>query len=257
VKQAPPVAAQTPWVRSDTAGHGLRLSHGGAVAAAVGKIFFSSGGSDYVCSGTLVGSGRAQAVLTAAHCVSAGTGPGGKPRWVSNWIFVPGYRDGLMPYGMYTAQRFFAARGWNGPQGGTEQYDVAFVAISAGTLYGKSGAAVPPPGLPARFASRQDAGVPGRAYVFGYPSEPPFTGLFANYCAGPATLAGGSVRTTCAMTAGDSGGPWLSSFSPADGSGTVVAVSTYKVSTDQAVLYGAVLGPQARATYQRAVSTAR
>ncbi len=52
------------------------------------------------------------------------------------------------------------------------------------------------------------------------------------------------------MTAGDSGGPWLAGFSPRPGSGQVVAVSTYKVSGDLRVLYGAVLGPQARALYR-------
>jgi V8-like Glu-specific endopeptidase len=256
VKQAPAAAPQGPWVAGDTAGQGLRWTHGGAVSSAVGKVFFSSGGTDYVCSGTLVGSGQAETVLTAAHCVSGGAGPGGRQRWVSNWVFVPGYRNGLMPDGMYTAQRFFTARGWTGPQGGTEQYDVAFVRVAAGTLSGKSGPVVPPPGLAVSFASRQDAAGPARAYVFGYPSQSPFTGLYANYCAGPVTAAGGSVRTTCGMTAGDSGGPWLAAFSPLAGSGPVVAVTTYKVSTDLLVLYGAVLGPQARAIYQRAVSTA-
>ena len=36
--------------------------------------------------------------------------------------------------------------------------------------------------------------------------------------------------------------------------GQVVAVSTYKVSGNHRVLYGAALGPQARALYERAVS---
>jgi hypothetical protein len=59
------------------------------------------------------------------------------------------------------------------------------------------------------------------------------------------------------MTAGDSGGPWLAGFSPRSGAGPVVAVSTYKLSSNLEVLYGAVLGPQARALYQLAVSSAR
>ena len=62
------------------------------------------------------------------------------------------------------------------------------------------------------------------------------------------------VRTPCGMTAGDSGGPWLAGFSPRSGSGQVGAVSTYKVSGSPRALYGAVLGPQARALYERAVS---
>jgi hypothetical protein len=50
---------------------------------------------------------------------------------------------------------------------------------------------------------------------------------------------------------------WLAGFNPLTGHGTVVAVSTDKVSDDMSVLYGAVLGPQARARYAQAVSPTR
>jgi hypothetical protein len=63
--------------------------------------------------------------------------------------------------------------------------------------------------------------------------------------------------TPCGMTAGDSGGPWLSGLTPRSGSGPVVAVSTYKLAGDSRVLYGAVLGPLARVLYARALSSAR
>jgi V8-like Glu-specific endopeptidase len=260
VKKAPPKPKPAPWLTGNTAGSGLRWTHGGARADAVGKVFFTLGDEDYVCSGTLVGSKRADVVLTAAHCVTSGPGQAGKVQWATNWMFVPGFRDGRQPYGEYTARRFFVPPDWTGPEGGDEQYDVAFVQVSAATLYGASGAAgaaQPPPGLPVTFAARQDAAPADRAYVFGYPAERPYTGLDLSYCAGPVTASGGSVRTACAMTAGDSGGPWLASFSPRSGSGPVVAVSTYKVSDNLRVLYGAVLGPQARALYERAVSSAR
>ena len=167
---------------------------------------------------------------------------------------MPGFRDGRMPYGEYTARRFFAIPGWNGPKGGSEQDDVAFVQV---TRYGTASLPQPPSGLPVGFAGAQDA-VPSRtAYVFGYPAQPPYSGLYLSYCAGPVTRSGGSVRTTCAMTAGDSGGPWLAGFSPRSGGGRVIAVTTYKLSGNLRVLYGAVLGPRARALYQRAVSRAR
>jgi V8-like Glu-specific endopeptidase len=251
VKRAAPAAA-APWRTGNTAGDGLRWTHGGAVTAAVGKLFFTLGGSDYVCSGTLVGGSRPDVVLTAAHCVAGATGRG---RWATNWVFVPGYRDGRMPYGEYTARRFFIAPGWTGPGGGTEQYDVAFVQVNAATPDGTAGAAAPR-GLPIEFAGSQGAAVAGGGYVFGYPAEPPYTGLYANFCAGPLAAAGGSVHAMCGMTAGDSGGPWLARFSPRSGTGRVFAVSTYKLSTSLRVLYGAVLGPQARAVYRGAVSTA-
>jgi len=260
IRRSPPAPAPSPWLGGgDTAGDGLPWTRGGAVAAAVGKVFFTLGGEDYVCSGTLVGGKRPDVVLTAAHCVSGGPGPGGATQWATNWMFVPGFADGLLPYGEYTARRFFVSKDWTGPQGGREQYDAAFVQVAAATLHGVSGpwvsgAVQPPPGLPVTFAARQDAAPLSRTYVFGYPAELPYSGLDQNYCAGPVGAAGGSVRTPCGMTAGDSGGPWLAGFVPRTGTGQVVAVSTYKVSGSPRVLYGAVLGPQARALYERAVS---
>jgi hypothetical protein len=134
---------------------------------------------------------------------------------------------------------------------------VAFVQIAAGPLNGGSGPASPPPSLPVEFADSQDAVPVSRAYVFGYPALAPYAGLYPNYCAGPVAGSGGSVRMACGMTAGDSGGPWLAGFSPLSGHGAVVAVSTYKLSNDMSVLYGAVLGPQARALYAQAVSPVR
>ena len=255
-KQAAPASA-APWLSGDTGGRGLRWGHGGVVAAAVGKVFFTLNDVDYVCSGALVGSAHPDVVLTAAHCVTGGRGPSGATEWATNWMFIPGYSDGQSPYGEYTARKFFVTSDWSGPTGGREQYDVAFVQIAPGSRYGDTGAASPPPGLPVSFAASQNA-VPARqAYVFGYPSLPPYTGLYPDYCAGPVTASRGSLRTSCGMTAGDSGGPWLAGFSSLPGNGTIVAVSTYKVASSLRVLYGAVLGPQARSLYARAVSPVR
>jgi V8-like Glu-specific endopeptidase len=244
-----------PWLSGDTDGSGLRWTHGGSVSVAVGKVFFTLDDEDYVCSGTLVGGADPDVVLTAAHCVSDGPRKSGGTEWATNWMFVPGYLDGLMPFGEYTANRFFVAPSWTGPQGGSEQYDVAFVQVTPASLLGLGGVLPAPDGLPVQFTKSQGASVPGRAYVFGYPSDPPFTGLYPDFCAGPVGASGGSTRTTCDMTAGDSGGPWLAGFTPRAGSGTVDAVSTYKLSSNMRVLYGAVLGPQARALYQQALGS--
>jgi V8-like Glu-specific endopeptidase len=225
------------------------LVHGGPVAAAVGKIFFTLGGSDFVCSGALVRSKHAYVVLTAAHCVRNGRG-----QWATNWTFVPGYKDGTDPYGQYTARRFFVSPRWTGPDTGRERYDVAFVRVTPAAADGPRRAGGPA-GLPIRFAATQKVVGSGVAYVFGYPALAPYTGLYANYCAGQAAASSirpGSVRTLCAMTAGDSGGPWLAGFSPRAGTGTVAAVTAYKLSGDLRMLYGTVLGPSARALYLKA-----
>jgi V8-like Glu-specific endopeptidase len=254
------------WLAGNTAGRGLRLEHGGAVADAIGKIFFTLGGTDFVCSGALVRSKRVAVVLTAAHCVSGGHG-----RWATNWTFVPGYRDGAQPYGEYTAHRFFVSPKWTGPNGDSERYDVAFVQVTPATLYGRSRVASRPAGLPVTFARSQAAGrgrpvTLARTYVFGYPALPPFSGRYANYCAGSALVArSGSARgaaaTACSMTAGDSGGPWLAHFSPHAGAASrhraasraaIAAVTAYKLSGRMRTLYGTVLGPAARALYRAA-----
>ncbi|EGV19324.1 trypsin-like serine peptidase [Thiocapsa marina] len=48
-----------------------------------GKLFFSIGGSSYVCSATVIGR---NVIATAGHCVSSGSGS-----WATNFLFCPGY----------------------------------------------------------------------------------------------------------------------------------------------------------------------
>jgi V8-like Glu-specific endopeptidase len=240
--------AAVPALTGNTAGRGLRWTHGGAVARSTGKVFFTLDGVNYVCSGAAVASAHDDVVLTAAHCVSGGAG-----QWASNWIFVPGYRDGAQPHGAFTAERFFVSPRWTESKGtADEEYDVAFVTVNpppASSGSRRAGMALPA-GQPVAFSQRFAAGT---TYVFGYPAEPPYSGQYANYCAGLAQPAGlGGARTRCAMTAGDSGGPWFAGFSPRTGTGTIVAITTYKISDNPRVLYATVLGPAARLLYQEA-----
>jgi Trypsin-like peptidase domain len=218
------------WLTGNTAGRGLRWAHGGAVTRSLGKVFFTLGGTDYACSGAAVDSAHADVVLTAAHCVSDGAGHS-----AAHWVFVPGYRDGTAPYGVYAARRFFVSPGWPA----SEPDDIAFVQVNKAL----------PGGLPVAFTGRPP---PGDTYVFGYPAESPYSGQYPDYCAGREAAARGGSALPCAMTAGDSGGPWLTGFRPRPGTGTIVAVSTYKLTGDMRVLYGAVLGSGARDIYQQA-----
>ena len=45
-------------------------------------------------------------VLTAGHCVNDGPGA-----FHTNWMFVPGYRDGARPYGTWTARDLLTTSG--------------------------------------------------------------------------------------------------------------------------------------------------
>ncbi len=57
---------------------------GGLVSHATGRVFFTLDGVEYACSAAVVAGVRADVVLTAAHCVSDGSGG-----WAQNWTFIP------------------------------------------------------------------------------------------------------------------------------------------------------------------------
>jgi hypothetical protein len=218
---------------------GPSWSGGGPISQDTGKAFFTLDGTDYVCSGAALATSAAATsgvVATAAHCVTDGYGG-----WATNWTFVPGYADGNEPYGSFTAQKFFVSPRWNA--GMNETYDVAFVPIHG-----------LPSGLPVAFGRK-----PSNVYVFGYPAEPPYTGGSISYCAGPVSAdpadPGADDGAQCSMTAGDSGGPWLSGFDPATGTGTVVGVSAFKYANNDQVLYGSLLGSVAHSLYDQAESS--
>ena len=61
---------------------------------ASGKLFFNIGPDTFVCSASLIKRGI---VVTAAHCVIEFGGS-----FYSNWVFVPGYRNGNAPYGTWS-----------------------------------------------------------------------------------------------------------------------------------------------------------
>ncbi len=64
--------------------------------SAAGKLFFNIGTNTFLCSASMVTRG---VVITAAHCVANF----GQQQFYSNWQFVPGYRNGDAPFGVWTA----------------------------------------------------------------------------------------------------------------------------------------------------------
>src|SRR5699024_3061590 len=96
----------------------------GAVRATTGKVFFTIGGADYVCSAGTVTSANHDLVVTAGHCGHDATGT-----WARNWIYVPGYDQGRRPYGAFAARHLFVPGPWSAH--GDENYDVALVALAS------------------------------------------------------------------------------------------------------------------------------
>jgi V8-like Glu-specific endopeptidase len=224
---------------------GAPWTGGGAIARTTGKIFFTLGGTDYVCSGAVVASANADVTVTAGHCVSDGNG-----NWATNWTFVPGYSNGSAPYGSYPARRYFVAGPWT--SSANEDYDVAFVALNTASVGGTAthvGSAVG--GLGVAFGTQ-----PGRVDAFGYPAEPPYSGEQLYYCAGGTSPdpyhATSDTGLNCAMTEGSSGGPWLSGFNGSTGIGTVTSVSSFKYDDGTDIMYGTSFGASAKSLYQQA-----
>ncbi|WP_327044547.1 hypothetical protein OG320_22675 [Microbispora sp. NBC_01189] len=221
---------------------GTHWAAGGSVTRTTGRVFLTMNGVDFVCSASAVRSANRDVVVTAGHCVKDGSGA-----WAENWTFVPGYDQGRQPYGVFPARRMFVAGPWS--RSGNDDYDVGMVAVDdqdGRHLTDVVG------GQPLGFDTPQGR----RTYGFGFPADPPYDGERLLYCAGmPHGDPQGQTRDQglrCDLTAGASGGPWLSGFDPGSGRGTLTSVSSFKYSNDQRTMYGPHFGSAVRDLFRGA-----
>jgi V8-like Glu-specific endopeptidase len=220
---------------------GAEWTGGTAIVGTTGKVFFTLGGSNYVCSGSAVSSGNESVVLTAGHCLHEGPGD-----YATNFAFVPAYDDGARPYGTFVATDLFTTQQW--AASGDFVYDVGYAVVApvnGATLTDTVGSQ----GISFN-ASRTDF-----RYAFGYPAARPYDGSDLVHCAGTLKAdpyGSDTLGMTCNMTGGSSGGPWLSGFSTTTGLGTLTSVNSYKYSIDKNSMYGPYLGSVAQQVYQAA-----
>lgn len=200
-----------------------------------GKVYFTSGFYDYVCSGSVVSSPSESLVITAAHCVYDLD----YDEWSTNWMFVPAHDYLDQPYGSWTAKSLYASKGYTNAANFdvAVNYDVGFAVMLP--LDGKRIAQVVGSyGIAFNFPRT------GMSYAFGYPVDIA-DGEIMSSCMGrllsdncdDSTFLGPSRR--CGMTGGSSGGPWLQRFNDRTGLGTITSLtsfSCYEVSPY--VLYG-------------------
>ena len=89
------------------------------------------------CSGASVNAPNMSVVFTAGHCVN----DGGRRRWFDqDWIFVPGYHDGVRPFGVFVAKWLGATAPW--VYEGSENADVGAAVVSRNESGRRLGAAV-------------------------------------------------------------------------------------------------------------------
>lgn len=167
----------------------------------VGKVFFTLGGSDYVCSGNSVSATNDSVVTTAGHCVNEGPGD-----FATNFVFVPAYENGDAPYGKWEATNLATSSAWK--NSGDINNDVGFAVMAPNSSGQNLAEVVGSTGI----EFNADRGENYTAY--GYPAASPFDGESLYSCSGTAsddTIQSGHTTQgiDCDMTGGSSGGPWL------------------------------------------------
>ncbi|MEW2359990.1 peptidase [Spirillospora sp. NPDC029432] len=213
---------------------------GGAVARTAGRVFFTYQGRNASCSGDAVTSANRSTVITAGHCVKL------DGAWHTNWVFVPGYKDGDRPHGTWTARQTLATPQWTATE--DISYDVGAAVVNP--LDGRRLVdAVGGQGIAFNQPRRQTM------YAFGYPAAAPYDGSTLTYCSGRAIndpLLSSGIGLACDMTGGSSGGPWFLSFDEGTGSGIQNSVNSFKYNFLPTHMFGPYFGADAQNLYNKA-----
>jgi len=203
---------------------------------AVGKVFFTQGGSNYVCSAASL---RPYIISTAGHCVWDAIGGKG---WSYNFIFVPGYNNGNRPYGSWSSYQLWTSNDWYRSASFCKDYAIAVLNKNNGQGIGD---------VVGYFGYLFNGNQQLSWRALGYPAAAPFNGQLNYYAdsalgvvdSGCGGRCGSSGCTPAALgigsdaTGGTSGGPWIYEW----GSGYYLnSVNSYKYTQSQP---GAIYGP--------------
>ncbi len=179
---------------------------------AVGALFTSAQGKlgSHFCTASVVHSPQGNLGITAAHCVTGLSG---------TIAFVPGYRSGTKPYGVWTVSKIYVDHAWS--SGSSQNDDVAFIRLtpqsgSGGPIENVTGAESLPPKSAAKSATKE------MVEVIGYPDGSDVPVACRNWTSQPMS---GQLEFDCGgYTDGTSGGPFLADVTPGTGQGMVIGV---------------------------------
>ena len=195
-----------------------------------GMIFFLVGEQAFSCSGTVVDSKGGNVVFTAGHCVYDRD----SSAYVDQLIFIPAYKDGNSPLGIWPATAVFTTSRF--AQEGRLSHDVGAVVLE-NRIQNDLGAR--------KIAFNLDP--KDRSFrIFGYPvkPDPPFDGESLAGCRSsavgrdsgpgkPFPIAAGP----CTMGQGSSGGGWIT------GGGYLNSVVSYSYCDEAPDTCGLTFGP--------------
>lgn len=234
----------------------------GEIYRTSGKVFFTMGGSRYVCSAAVANDTRSgySVILTAAHCAYDEVAD----QFATNWMFIPQYDSSPTStcantaYGCWTASALVVHSGYASREGFDDEatwHDFAFAVVAGG---GKSGTAQLDSTVGSFGLSFNSFPAGTKMHAFGYPAAERYKGNNLTYCAGPVgydpSNASKTYRMDCDMTGGSSGGPWLTNFDEATGIGTLSSLNSYGYSGVRA-MHGPFFNANTKAVYDRANTT--
>ncbi len=215
-------------------------SHTAAQALRVGALFEQDASGNHFCTASVVASPGKDLLITAAHCIHGGKGSG----YHSNIVFIPDYRDGNTPFGVWTPQRLLVAPQWAGSS--DPDYDVGFV-----TLQPHNGQNIQQVLGGSHLGS--DTGYRYLVRVTGYPDSANAPITCINWTSQQSAT---QLRFECSgYTGGTSGSPWVTRFDARSRTGTIVGViGGYQQGGDTpSVSYSSYLGSGIQQLYQQAI----
>jgi len=254
-----------PLAKPGGGGTGASWPNGGDIQERSGRILFSSGGSDWICSGSVVNdastSNGYSIVLTAGHCVYDGS-----DGWSYNFLYLPNFdaqpsydcttrTDGCWRANMLSAHDDFVPEGFGSDETVRVDYGFARVGLRiAGGGTAELDAATGGYGLNTAAVANSVT-----KWAFGYPAAGKYKGNDLVYCTGPTTDDPYGAPTwgiACNMTGGSSGGPWI--FGTTDpavytASTLLTSVNSYGYSGLQ-YMFGPRFNPETQTVFSSATS---
>jgi len=208
----------------------------------VGALFDGGLTGRHFCTASVVDSPGRDLLITAAHCINGGKGGGG---YRQDIVFIPGYRDGQAPDGIWTVKRLLVAPQWI--SGSDADLDVGFVVLEP-----RDGENI-----------EQVLGANTLAFNPGYRNLVRVTG-YPQSASEPITCRNWTTEQSASQlefscggfTGGTSGSPWITRFDSATGTGAIVGViGGYQQGGDTAsVSYSAYLDGAIEQLYDEAIT---
>lgn len=231
-----PVVQPPPSTRSEQRAHpiGTPTARTAIYSTKVGALFTRNLKGDHFCTASTVDSPGHNLLVTAAHCIHGGLGSG----YFTDLVFVPGYRNGQTPYGVWKVRSMLVDTRWS--SNSDPDLDVGFVTLEP--LHGQNIADI--------IGSNKlavDQGFQNTVRVTGYPDndDQPVTCMNRT-----AKQSSNQLRFTCAgYLDGTSGSPWIT-----DQNEVIGVVGGYQRGGDtSAVSYSAYFDDDVESLYEEAM----